>query len=105
MNLPSYQHAIDSGVYLRGVDSSPVGGRVPAARQEIGEPAVFLIIGQSNGANHGETRHSCKEAVFNFNPFDGGCYRASDPLLGATGDLGSPWCLLADALIARLRTH
>ena len=101
MNTPAYQHPIDSGVYLRGVDSSLVGGRVPAARCEIGAPAVFLIIGQSNGGNHGETRHSSKEAVFNFNPFDGLCYRASDPLLGATGDLGSPWCLMANALIAR----
>ena len=39
-------------------------------------------------------------AVFNFNPFDGLCYQACDPLLGATGDGGSPWCILADALIA-----
>jgi hypothetical protein len=41
-----------------------------------------------------------QQAVFNFNPFDGLCYRACDPLLGATGDGGSPWCILGDALIA-----
>jgi len=27
-------------------------------------------------------------------------YRARDPLLGASGDGGSPWCILEDALIA-----
>jgi hypothetical protein len=100
MSFPSYQHAIDSGVYLRGVDSSRVGARLPVTRNEIGDPSVLLIIGQSNGGNHGETRHVARQAVFNFNPFDGLCYRACDPLLGATGDGGSPWCMLGDALIA-----
>ena len=101
MTATSYQDAIDSGVYLRGVDTSQVGARLPVAPADIVDPAVFLIIGQSNAANHGATRHACSKPAFNFNPFDGLCYRASDPLLGATGDLGSPWCLLADALIAR----
>jgi hypothetical protein len=100
MNPPGYQHAIDSGVYLTGVDSSHVGARLPVARDEIGDPSVLLIIGQSNGGNHGETRSTANRAVFNFNPFDGLCYRACDPLLGATGDGGSPWCILGDALIA-----
>ena len=54
----SYRHAIDSGVYLRGVDSSELGTRLPVARDEIGDTAVFLIIGQSNGGNHGERRYS-----------------------------------------------
>ena len=98
--LPSsYQHAADSGVYLHGVDTSCVDNRRPVTREEMSEPAVFLIIGQSNGGNHGETPFAAAEAVFNFNPFDGLCYRARDPLLGATGEGGSPWCLLGDALI------
>jgi hypothetical protein len=95
-----YQHALDSGVYLRSVDSSDTGVRLPVSREEIGDACVLLIIGQSNGANHGETRSTANRAVFNFNPFDGLCYRACDPLLGATGDGGSPWCILGDALIA-----
>jgi len=45
-------------------------------------------MGQSNG-NHGEARHVARQAVFNFNPFDGLCYRACDPLLGATDVPGS----------------
>ena len=85
----SYQHAIDSGVYLRGVDSSRVGARLPVTRDEIGNPSVLLIMGQSNGGNHGEARHVARQAVFNFNPFDGLCYRACDPLLGATDVPGS----------------
>jgi len=75
----SYQHAIDSGVYLRGVDSSRVGARLPVTRDEIGNPSVLLIMGQSNGGNHGEARHVARQAVFNFNPFDGLCYRACVP--------------------------
>jgi hypothetical protein len=100
MTPTSYQHAIDSGVYLSGVDSSYIGAHLPVERSEIGDPSVFLIIGQSNGGNHGETKHAAERSVFNFNLFDGLCYRACDPLLGATGDGGSPWCMLGDALIA-----
>jgi hypothetical protein len=100
MNPPTYQHAIDSGVYLKGVDTSHIGARFPIAREEIGIPSVLLIIGQSNGGNHGEARSTAHRTVFNFNFFDGLCYRACDPLLGATGEGGSPWCILGDALIA-----
>jgi hypothetical protein len=97
----TYQNAVDSGVYLRGVDSSDIGIKTRVAANEIVSPAVVMIIGQSNGGNHGETRHAAHGPVYNFNPFDGWCYRASDPLLGATGDGGSPWCLLGDAIIAK----
>jgi len=99
MTPAGYQHAIDSGVYLKGVDTSDITGRSPVDRDDIGDAPVFVVIGQSNGANHGEMRFAARHAVFNFNMFDGLCYRASDPLLGATGTGGSPWCLLADALI------
>src|SRR5215467_702484 len=100
MRSAGYQNAMDSGVYLGGVDSSHVGVRLPVTREQIGDACVLLILGQSNGANHGETRSTANRAVFNFNPFDGLCYRACDPLLGATGNGGSPWCILGDAMIA-----
>jgi hypothetical protein len=100
LNVSStYAHAIDSGVYLRGVDSSHIGARFPLRRDHVSEPWVLLIIGQSNGGNHGETRFAASRAIFNFNLFDGLCYEACDPLLGATGDGGSPWCILGDALV------
>jgi hypothetical protein len=99
--LPSeYQNAIDSGVYLAGVDTSHIGARKVASSEVTGrDSAILLVIGQSNIGNHGAKRFSSSQAVFNFNPFDGQCYEAADPLLGATGDDGSPLCLLGDALI------
>jgi hypothetical protein len=61
--------------------------------------AVLLSMGQSNSANHGEklyqTRHPGR--VLNF--FDGVCYDASSPLLGATGERGEFMTLLADMLV------
>ena len=87
MNLipDSYRHSLDSGAYLRGVDSSEVGDRTPVDSREVGDAAVLLILGQSNGGNHGDVRHASARRVYNFNPFDGLFYPARDPLLGATG--------------------
>jgi hypothetical protein len=99
MTEPDYRYARDCGIYLDKVDSSWIGDRRPVARESMYSPCVLLIIGQSNGGNHGDMRFSANEAVFNFNPFDRQIYPARDPLLGATGDGGSPWCLMADALI------
>src|SRR5205085_1241499 len=49
--------------------------------------AVFLVLGQSNSANHEAQRfRSVDNRVQNF--FGGKCYRAESPLLGASGDLG-----------------
>lgn len=61
--------------------------------------AVILAMGQSNAGNYGETRYRPVQQVFNFNWADGKCYRAEDPLLGSTGDRGSVWTRLGDALI------
>jgi hypothetical protein len=41
---------------------------------------VFLLIGEWNGDNHGETRLRRARAVFNFNCSIALCYRACDPL-------------------------
>lgn len=65
------------------------------------DAAVVLVMGQSNAANYGETRRRARRAVYNYNWMDGRCYRAEDPLLGATGDGGSIWTRLGDALIER----
>jgi hypothetical protein len=58
---------------------------------------VALVFGQSNSANHGETPYTPKRNVYNF--YDGKCYVAADPLLGATGTGGSVWSRLGDMLI------
>ena len=61
--------------------------------------AVLLAIGQSNIGNHGAvsftTRHPAK--VVNF--FDGHCFPAASPLLGATGQGGEYLTPLGDHLV------
>jgi hypothetical protein len=100
MRSDSYQHAVDSGAYIAGVDTSFIGNRRPVSLASIGRNSVvLLVIGQSNVGNHGSARFISKRPVFNFNPFDSQCYEAADPLLGATGDDGSPLCVLGDLLI------
>jgi hypothetical protein len=67
------------------------------------DAAVILAMGQSNAANYGETRYRPVQSVINFNWADGKCYKAEDPLLGSTGDRGSVWTRLGDALIESSR--
>jgi carbohydrate esterase-like sialic acid-specific acetylesterase len=61
--------------------------------------AVIVVVGQSNAANHGAGRYLAKQRVDNFNVYDGRCYRAVDPLLGASGDGGNFATRLGDKLI------
>jgi hypothetical protein len=63
---------------------------------------VALAFGQSNSANHGETRYTPSASVYNF--YSGHLYQAQDPLFGATGDMGSVWSRLGDRLITD-QTH
>lgn len=50
---------------------------------------VVVVSGQSNGANVSPVRTTAKGPVFFFHK--GRISRARDPLLGSTGDGGSPW--------------
>ena len=65
--------------------------------------AVILGIGQSNIANEGEAsaRYEPKGGVYNFNFFDGRCYVAKDPLLGASIDQSNVLTRLGDLLVER----
>src|SRR5262249_17986392 len=49
----SYQHAIDSGVYLRGARRRATS----VTRDEIGNPFGLAHHGPIDGGNHGEARH------------------------------------------------
>lgn len=81
---------------------SDVSGRAEISCASLRKDTpVILIMGQSNAANYGETRYRPKAAVYNFNWMDGRCYRAEDPLLGATGNNGSIWSRLGDTVIAQ----
>jgi hypothetical protein len=68
-----------------------------------GEGAVILGFGQSNIANEGEASalHQPKGEVYNFNFFNGRCYVAKDPLLGASIDRGNVLTRLGELLVER----
>lgn len=70
-----------------------------AIEGERGRTAVIVILGQSNAANHGSGRYVAKRRVDNFNLYDSQCYRAADPLLGASSDGGNFATRLGDKLI------
>jgi hypothetical protein len=62
--------------------------------------AVILAIGQSNAANAGARKVATRYPDRVLNYFDGKCFVAASPLLGATGEGGEFLTLLADDLIA-----
>lgn len=66
---------------------------------ERGRTAVIVVLGQSNAANHGSGRYVARQNVDNFNIYNSKCYRAADPLLGASGDGGNFATRLGDKLI------
>lgn len=67
--------------------------------QQIPNTAVIVIDGQSNAANHGLGRYSATKDVLNFDPTNGRCVSAVDPLLGSDGDGANFATRLGDILI------
>ena len=63
--------------------------------------AVLLILGQSNAANTLNGFSDPGSNVFNFSIYDGKCYLAREPLLGASNAGGNFATLLARRLVAR----
>jgi|SRR6185369_894336 len=60
--------------------------------------AVILAAGQSNSSNYaGQRYRAINENVINY--FNGKCYLASSPLLGADGNYGESWTLLGNKLV------
>lgn len=70
-----------------------------ACPAQTSEMAVLLAIGQSNAANDAEEKHMTRYPKKVVNYFEGKCYVAASPLLGATGESGEFVTLLADHLI------
>ncbi len=82
-----------AGRYVRTEDrtSTPCPAQTPRTM-------VAVVFGQSNAANHLGHRYAGVEGrVLNF--FAGRCYWARDPLVGATGNMGSAWTVLGNKLI------
>ncbi|MBA2710862.1 MAG: hypothetical protein H0U57_09750 [Tatlockia sp.] len=75
------------------------GKKEVACPTQDNKTGVLLVIGQSNSANHADKAMITKypEKVYNY--FNGKCYVASSPLLGATGTHGEFLTPLADYLL------
>lgn len=78
---------------------SYVGKKEITCPKQNKDTAVILAIGQSNSANHAEKKFSTQYAEKVINYFNGKCYIASSPLLGATGEEGEFLTPLADRLV------
>lgn len=76
---------------------------IPVACKPTKKTLVLVAFGQSNAANHGDVAYECKHNVINYYLDKNICYKAKDPLLGATNDPRSPggsiWSRLGDLLI------
>lgn len=90
--LGAYEGPTDGvGRQLVGCGASIAGKRA----------AILLILGQSNAANTLNSFSDPGAGVINFSLYDGKCYQAKDPLLGASNAGGNFATLLAAQLIAR----
>ena len=81
------------------------GSRVAVPCPTEGSRTLVLVpFGQSNAASELGSPYVPSDKVLNFNYVDGNCYKAQDPLLGATTrdppHVGSIWGILGDMLIA-----
>jgi hypothetical protein len=73
----------------------------PCLAEDGKKTLVIVTLGQSNAANTGSAKYASTRGALNFNLYDGRCYLAADPLLGASNDGGNFATRLADTLIAR----
>jgi len=60
---------------------------------------IFLILGQSNAANHGEGSYRSRHRVFALDFMTLACHSAEDPLPGGSANGGSIWPRLGDLLV------
>lgn len=70
---------------------------IPCADFKGKRTMVALVLGQSNAANSVYSLYTPRHAVYAY--YNHACYKASDPLPGASGDRGSTWGRLGDRLI------
>ena len=60
---------------------------------------VFLLVGQSNAANHAGQRYASEYGERVLNYFSQKCYVSQSPLLGTTGQWGESWTLFGNKVI------
>jgi len=68
---------------------------------QANDTGVLLILGQSNAANQAQKKFTTQYPNNVVNYFDGKCYVAASPLLGATGQYGEFVTPLADQLLSQ----
>src|SRR4051794_5454924 len=86
-------------LHVRGRSGQILVSRTVVPRVGVGE--VFVVCGQSNTANHGNTPQTPKEDRVSALTSTG-WQQAKDPQPLATGGGGSPWPLLGDLLVQDL---
>ena len=93
--------ADSSIVCLDGYSDTSDREEVDYSNLDKKDTMVILALGQANAANSAEGKYKPKHNVYNI--FDGKCYKAIDPLLGATATTpeyqGSVWTRVADKII------
>jgi hypothetical protein len=101
----TFEYAFNHNIYVPGQGNEvevsvhkPVSWRHLTRDRNCG---IFLIVGQSNAANHSNSPYSSQRAVYNFDFLRMLCTQACDPLPGASGLGGSVWSRLGDILIER----
>ncbi|MEI4473712.1 sialate O-acetylesterase [Frigidibacter sp. MR17.24] len=77
-------------------DATKVAGLVPIACPSVADTIVVVTGGQSNATNVIPTLHTAGPQVSVW--FEGACYPAADPILGANNSSGSLWSLMGDKL-------
>lgn len=104
----------ERGVYTGAVDAVAGGWYVlhvravrggvvfaKASVEKVGVGEVFVTAGQSNSSNYGGTRLRAKQdRVVAYG--NGTWQPAADPMPGARGEGGSPWCPFGDLLVKYL---
>ncbi len=84
------------------IEVRSITGGAPSAHtavvQRVGVGDVYLTAGQSNSANYGTPGTNTDDRVSAMNYANGTWTIATDPMPGATGDLGSVWTRLGTQL-------
>jgi hypothetical protein len=92
--------ALGNGQYDHFHRLTAINGKLATACPiQSSDTGVLLAIGQSNSANYADKKVATRFPSQVFNYYDGKCYVASSPLLGASGAKGEFITLLADKLI------
>ena len=95
-------YAVSRGVYVPGNEVEINQHRAFVPWRHLFDDhncGVFLILGQSNAANHGAGKHTAQQRSYCLDFLRMRCYMADDPLPGASGNEGSVWSRLGDMII------